>query len=80
MESQIRSKIDEIASVILNQCKIKDNKYGLFTRKSGIILFLYYYANFAKSNKYKLIAENLIKESFININQLYTFHFFIFRM
>lgn len=70
MEKDICHKIDEIANILRDRDILKNTNYGLFTGKSGIVLFLYYYSSLKHSNVIKKSANRLVEEIFEEINQL----------
>lgn len=69
MKSKINKKLDEIFHKVLDSISVKSLDYGLFTGKSGLILFLYYYAALTKSDKYKLCANDCLENIFLDLNQ-----------
>lgn len=73
MECEINKKLDEISNIVLENISVESLDYGLFTGKSGLILFLYYYASLMKSEEYKLYADDCLENIFLDLNQQESF-------
>jgi lantibiotic modifying enzyme len=78
MNTEIKQKIDLIAECIFNKIEksTEEESYGLYTGEFGILLFLFYYSKYSKSDKYRLLTENyaeILFNRFLNKTKLHTF-------
>lgn len=70
-------KLSEIAEVILKETgNLESNRIDLMGGKTGIALFLFYYAKYSKQEKYYDYGMELLNEIFDNINEGSIFHTF----
>ena len=77
MESDIKQKIDQIAECICARMQQEEEKsFGLYSGKFGWLLFMLYYAQYTKNEKYISFTENcaekLIQE-FVGKEKQHTF-------
>jgi len=78
MNEIIKQKVDQIAECIFEkiQKNEKPESYGLYSGEFGMLLFLFYYARYSKSEKYSTIAEAYAERlfnRFLNESRLHTF-------
>ena len=78
MNELIKQKVDLIAECIFEKIQKSDEaeSYGLYSGEFGILLFLFYYSRYSKSEKHLLLTEDYAERlfnRFLNKTTLYTF-------
>lgn len=76
LKGKLELKIKEIAEVLINLPDSEVESISLMSGKTGIALFLYYYARFIESEKYFDHATRLLKNIFDEINDGKVYHSF----